>query len=71
MQGRRNAPARGGADRKTGGNQGLRSPSLGKARSGTISKTGAKAEKKDDDTKKEEDKTNDAEKKTDEEESKR
>ena len=69
MQGRRNAPAKGAADRKTGGNQGL---NIGKNRSGT--KTGGKAEKNDDDeTKKdeEEEKSVDDEKKTDEEDSKR
>ncbi|KAJ9573831.1 hypothetical protein L9F63_008783, partial [Diploptera punctata] len=67
MQGRRNAPQRGGADRKTG----LRSPSVGKGRSGTVSKSGGKADKKEDEIKKEDDNTNDAEKKTEEEETKR
>ncbi|PSN42302.1 hypothetical protein C0J52_11139 [Blattella germanica] len=72
QQGRRNASARGGAERKTGGNQGLRSPSIGKGRS-SVSKSGGKADKKDDENKKEkdvdEDKANDDEK--NEEDSKR
>lgn len=76
-QGRRPAPARGGPERKPGGSQGLRSPSVGKSRSGSGTKPGGKADRKDDDNepKKDKDQEDDissgAEKKTDEEDVKR
>jgi len=76
-QGRRPAPARGGSERKPGGSQGLRSPSVGKSRSGSGTKPGGKADRKDDDKEpkkdkdQEDDKSSGAEKKTDEEDIKR
>lgn len=79
-QGRRPAPARGGPERKPGGNQGLRSPSVGKGRSGSGTKPGGKADRKDDDdddnepmkeNDQEDDISSGAEKKTDEEDVKR
>lgn len=76
MQGRRTAPARGGPERKPG-SQGLRSPSVGKSRSGSGTKPGGKADRKDDDKEpkkdkdEEDDKDSGAEKKTDEEDVKR
>lgn len=72
-QGRRPAPARGGPERKPGGNQGLRSPSVGKSRSGSGTKPGGKADRKDDenDNDQEDDISSGAEKKTDEEDVKR
>ncbi|XP_021926329.1 zinc finger protein on ecdysone puffs isoform X2 [Zootermopsis nevadensis] len=76
-KGRRPAPARGGPERKPGGSQGLRSPSIGKSRSGSGTKPGVKADRKDDDKEPkkdkdlEDDKSSGAEKKTDEEDVKR
>jgi len=76
-QGRRPAPARGGSERKPGGSQGLRSPSVGKSRSGSDTKPVGKADRKDGDKEpkkdkdQEDDKSSGAGKKTDEEDIKR